>query len=359
MSWVNDLYLMDVIWSGNAQLQYAETKGRIGYYDANSNTVIVINLQNTSNILLPYNDIENNTNVYTDQSNIVFQFTDYDWVIHYEPRVYGNGNVTVICDNCCSGCGANEGECICIEIPESKGCGLQPGDIIYQDVPLETANVVLTVEEFTTVYSTIKEKCPGCLGNDKEYQQGLINESARTIQVITQLPQRITAEVVAEDVGGLNVVVRHATGRFVQGYPFGRVGEPPCTLVNIVYLDFDFFFGGYIIEESGQFRQDCYFPCGPRDIPDANSCINLGPLENLPIWSVYRERDIIEIENLGFYDGYYILPNLTAKTRAYNNDEPFTPIGHITEEWTDPNRAYTVIGMNVDRLRYNAWVYGV
>lgn len=362
MSWIDDLLISDIAWSGNISLQYAETTANVGYYDANSNSVYLINLSNTSGYLLPPNvDIPNFVNVYSNESNVVFQFADYEWVIYYEPKFYGNGNVTIVCaTNCCSGCGAEIHECECIEVPEEPGCGLQPGDIIYQDIPEVRSNVVLSIDEYKTLYAEINNKCPGCISKEKQIEiEQFSTDDTRTIQLITQLPRRITAEVVQEDVNGLSVTVKHATGKFLKGYPIGKLGQDPCTLVNIVYLEYDFFFGGYIIDEAGQFLQDCYFPCGPRNIPDANSCVNLGPLDNFPISNIFRERDYKNVYNNGFYDGYYILPNLTQKTRALNNDEPYTPIGHLEETWTDANTEYTVIGMDVTRLKYNAYVLGI
>lgn len=346
-SWVQGLILYDNAWKGNANLEFSETRANVGYYNANSNTVYVSNISNTANYLWPHSEFENYENVYTQRSNIIFQFQDYEWTIYYEPRLYTNGNVTIVCvGECCLSCGNTIDNCNCYGVPESKGGGFQPGDIIYQNVPEIISDVELTLNEYA-LYLEETGQCIGCL-SDAVVADYMANPAKRTVKRVTQKAQYITAEVIEENIPGLSINVRYSTGRFVPGYPIGKVGEPPQVVVNIVYLEYDYagIRTGYIIQEPGMFKADCYFPCSPKMF-DPTDCVNLGPLEDAPVWNIYLEADPnSNIDDIEPSDDYYIVPN-PASGLDTDIFAPLTPIGYMNETWTSAGEQYISIGMNV------------
>jgi len=357
----NIIRVNDSVWYGNANREFATTTANLWYANTQGSNIYVqlSNLQNAANQELDFEYIEIGDIIYTSNSPVTqIEYLTQDWIIYLRPPKDQNG--FSILDTC---------------------HGFQPGDLVCQEKPAEYVSFVLTEEEYR-----LSNNCNvcGCLSCGCET---IITEEQRTILIEVNPAETVSATVVSENCTVPYILVTKATGRFVNGpnttvtlcdcleedpnfvcddcgclscdckdeaaaYALKYTPSTPyyekyntssyCITAEIVGvyapLETVNWEAPYIIEQPGEYHDDCYDWCIPA-VEGAN-CINFGLYDGAHIGI---DKHFTEDDTQDYTDEYIIISNWDI-TR--NN----VPIGRVLDLWTDTEKEYRAMSMEIELI---------
>ena len=295
----------DQVWKGNANVALALTTADVGKHNTSSNTLTIINIQNTSNNTLDFNPFQIGETVYAGDTDVTFEFLNREFIIYLDTAPGGNGY------------------------------GFIPGSTVTQYCPRVTKDITLTVDEYLSICGC--SSC-GCKKDECGCVEGPSTAQDRTITVIMSEAKTVNAIVDYESTNPPYVAVYNADGILCdQNITSGGI---TANIVGALTppLERDPFLGNYIIQRPGVYSEYTLDDCG----------------------------NFVSIDDLSQYLGPHIGIDrhfTGRRSQDYNNDNIIVsnwditgqniPIGKVKDYWNNADHSYVSIGMSVNANSYS------